>query len=180
ADRLRVEQDHVGPGARREPSALRQAIYVGRVAREFLDRTRQREALPRAHPVAEEMHPELGVAEKGVMRAGIGKRDEIAVDREQLGDFVFLGVEWLRGERRLEALGKSDIEERVERIGAALARYVRDRAPFEHAVLRPARDRDLHAVPMAVEEARCARTREILARYAAEFRVGVGARQRPR
>src|SRR6185503_75938 len=96
---------------------------------------------------------------------------------EQLGDLVFLGVEQLRGERRLESVSKADIEERVERIDAALGRDLGDTAAFERAVRGLGRDRDLDAVPGAVEEPRGARAGKVVARGTPECGIGVDARQ---
>ena len=76
ADRRRIEQQQIGKGADRDPAAVGDAVEPGLMAGQAAHALGEVEDAALAHPMAEEIEPEPGVAQIDEMRAGIGQRDD--------------------------------------------------------------------------------------------------------
>ena len=76
ADRGGIEQQQIGEGAGRDPAAIGDAVEPGLMAGQPAHAFRQIEGAALAHPMAEQVEPEPGIAQIDQMRAGIGQRDD--------------------------------------------------------------------------------------------------------
>ena len=124
-----------------------------------------------AHPMAEEIKPEPGIAEIDEMRAGVGQRNDAGpVLHQRLDPFVD-GVEEAADQPGVEIFLEAEIEQCVERVAPLLARDVGDRAVGEPGVLRLHRRRDDDALPVALEHGAGLRLAQVGPERVAEARV---------
>src|SRR4051812_30505216 len=75
---VRIEEEEVGPMARLQRAALRDAEYLRRMAGQAPHRLRQREHAELARPVAQEMQAEGGVVEEREVCTRVRQRHERA------------------------------------------------------------------------------------------------------
>ena len=86
-----------------------------------------------AHPMAEEIEAEPGIAQIDQVSAGIGQRNDPGLVLDQRLDALIDGVEEAADKPGVEVFLKAEIEHRVERVAVAFANDVGDRAVGEPA-----------------------------------------------
>src|SRR6185312_10198262 len=106
-----------------------------------------------AHPVAEEMQAEAGIAQERQMSARIRQGDDAVRIAQHRADRLLVRVQQRSGKERVEVLRKAQIEQEVDRMLAFPRREHIDRAAFELRVLGPGGLRDEHLLPLAIEHA---------------------------
>ena len=121
ADRRRIEQQQIGAGADRDAAAVGDAVEPGLVAGQPAHAFRQVEGAALAHPMAEEIEPEPGIAQIDQMRAGIGQRDDPGLVLDQRLDPLVDGVEEAADQTRCRGLPRAR-DRASRRAGRARAR----------------------------------------------------------
>ena len=132
-DRVGVEHDEVGVRALGDATAVAQAEQVGRDAGHLAHRLLEREQRPVAHELAEHDRRVVGVAHDVDVRAGVGPAEHDALVAPDLapGLPALVGHAHGRHQRREhdgegQPVGDHDVEEHVDRVGAALGGDVGD------------------------------------------------------
>ena len=171
ADRRGIEQQQIGTGADRDAAAVGDAVEPGLMAGQAAHAFRQVEGAALAHPMAEEIEPEPGIAQIDEMRAGIRQRDDAGLVLDQRLDPVVDRVEEAADEAGIEVFLEPEIEQHVERVAPGFARDVGDRAVGEPGILGLDRRRDDDALPVALEHRARLRVAQIGAEALAEARV---------
>ena len=161
-NRVGIEDDEVGHEALAHEAAVGEAPVRGRHQREHAHRVLQREDLPLAHPVAQQMRLQRGVDDLRDVRAGVGERHHRARVLHHRQHVVLHLVGDRVHEEPIEVLLQRQVDQRGGRIDPALARDVGHRAV-----------RALHGVvdedPLVREGARLGAERLLLGRV-----VGAG------
>ena len=106
-------------GADRDAAAVGDAVEPGLMAGQAAHALDDVEGAALAHPMAEEIEPEPGIAQIDQMRAGVGQRDDPGLVLDQRLDPVVDGVEEAADKAGVEVLLEPEIEERVERVAVA-------------------------------------------------------------
>src|SRR5215472_1828497 len=103
-DIVRVEQQQVGKDTLLDPTAIGDAVKPGLMAGQPPHSLRQIEHSALAHPMAEEVKPEPGIAQVHQVRAGVGQGHDPGRVSQQFGNTLVDGVEELTEKRRLQIL----------------------------------------------------------------------------
>ena len=122
ADRGRIEDGDVGERAGAKHATVREAEEIGGLLRQLVDCAFERQHLALAYPVAEEVGGQRGVAQLTDVRARIGQAERAAglVEEHRDAVGVVVGEDRLHAERLDVTFVGAEVEQRVERIGAAL------------------------------------------------------------
>ena len=99
------------------------------------------------------MHAEARVTEEGVVGAGVGEADHVALVTEQLRHLVLFHVEQLGREGGVQILVQAEVEEGVHRVLSLLGRDIGDGATLQAGILRARGDGHFHPIPVPVEDA---------------------------
>jgi len=109
-----------------DAAAVRDAVEPGLMARQPAHALRKVESAEHAHPMAEEIEAEPGVAQIHQMRDGVRQRDDPGCVFDQRLDPVVDSIEKPADEAGIEVLLKPEIEQHVERVAPGLARDLGD------------------------------------------------------
>ena len=119
---LGVEHAQVGRLAHLYRPPVFQAVDGGRLPGQLVDGPLERHGPSLAHPVAQKVGREAGVAELGDVRARVGQAEQHVVTWQQPGDALGIVVGQHRPEARLEVVVERDVEHHIERGAARVPR----------------------------------------------------------
>src|ERR1700740_3680669 len=111
ADRGGVEQQQISMSAEGDAAAVRDAVEPGLMACQPAHALRKVEGAALAHPMAEEIEAEPGVAQIHEMRAGVRQRDDPGLVFDQRLDPVIDSIEKAADQPRIEVLLEPEIEQ---------------------------------------------------------------------
>ena len=135
-----IEDDDVGRQPDGEAPAVGEAEHLGGPRGQHVHRLLELERALLAHPVAEQVGREAGVAELARVRAGVRETEHGVRREQQLRHLVLVEVHDRDAEARLELGRDAEVEHEIERVHAALAGDLGERALLETRLGGHARD----------------------------------------
>src|SRR6516164_912293 len=171
ADRGGVEQQQISMCAEGDAAAVRDAIEPGLMTCQPAHALRKVESAALAHPMAEEIEAEPGIAQIHQMRAGVRQRDHSRLVFDQRLHPVVDSIEKPADQPGIEVLLEPKIEQHVERIPPGLACDVGYRAIAKPGILGPHRRGHDDSLPVALEHGTRLRVTQIGAERASEARI---------
>src|SRR5579864_5983864 len=115
-------------GANRDAAAVGDAIEPGLMAGQAAHPLDEVEGTALAHPMAEEIEPEAGIAQVDEMRARVGQRDDPRLVLDQRLDAGIDRIEEAPDKAGIKIFVEAEIEHRIERIAVRITDDLGDRA----------------------------------------------------